>query len=86
MAPQCYCLVVKGELGPRYASAFEGMAVSAHDGVTEITGHITDRSHLQGLLDRIADLGLTLHSLTPIEPESGEGRGAPSSATTSNGT
>ena len=50
MAPQHYRLVVKGELGPRYAAAFEGMAVSAHDGVTDITGQVTDPAHLQGSL------------------------------------
>ena len=55
----------KGELGARYASAFEGMTISAHDGITEITGEIIDPSHLQGLLERIAGLGLTLHSVTP---------------------
>jgi hypothetical protein len=68
-----YRLVVKGELGARYASAFEGMTISAHDGITEITGEIIDPSHLQGLLERIADLGLTLHSLTPLETDNGEG-------------
>ena len=62
-----YRLVVKGELGARYASAFEGMTISAHDGITEITGEIIDPSHLQGLLERIAGLGLTLHSVTPLE-------------------
>jgi hypothetical protein len=83
MAPQHYRLVVKGELGRRYASAFEGMTVSAHDGVTDITGQITDPAHLQGLLDRIACLGLTLHSLAPLEAENvGAGR-APSSPTPS---
>ena len=65
-------LVVKGELGPRYASAFEGMTISAHDGITEISGGITDPSHLQGLLERIADLGLALHSVTPLETENDE--------------
>jgi len=69
MSPQQYRLVVRGELGPRYASAFEGMTVCAHDGVTDITGTVIDPSHLQGLLDRIANLGLTLHSLTPIDSE-----------------
>jgi len=69
MSSQPYRLVVKGELGARYASAFEGMAISAHDGVTEITGRIIDPSHLQGLLERIAGLGLTLHSLAPVDAE-----------------
>jgi hypothetical protein len=79
MAPQHYLLVVKGELGPRYASAFAGMTVFAHDGVTDITGQITDGAHLQGLLDRIAALGLALQSLAPLEAETGEARRAPPS-------
>jgi hypothetical protein len=62
-----YCLVVKGELGPRYASAFEDMTIRAHDGVTEITGEIIDPSHLQGLITRVTSLGLILHSITPLE-------------------
>jgi hypothetical protein len=64
-----YGLVVKGELGPRYASAFKDMTITAHDGVTEITGEIIDPSHLQGLIERVTSLGLTLYSLTPIEAE-----------------
>ena len=67
-----YRLVVKGEVGARYASAFPEMTVSAHDGITEITGEIIDSAHLQGLFDRIAGLGLTLHSLTPLDTDSGE--------------
>ncbi len=66
-----YRLVVQGELGPRYASAFEGMTLRAHDGETDISGPIIDQAHLQGLLERIASLGLTLRSLTPIETKNG---------------
>jgi hypothetical protein len=69
MAPPNYRLVVNGELGPRYASAFDGMTLRAHSGQTEITGPIIDQSHLQGLLERIASLGLALHSLAPLETE-----------------
>jgi len=69
MSQPRYRLVVKGELGPRYASAFDGMTIRAHDGETDITGPIIDQSHLHGLLERIASLGLTLHSLTPLEAE-----------------
>jgi hypothetical protein len=72
-----YRLVVEGELGPRYASAFDGMALAAHDGVTEITGPIIDASHLQGVLERIASLGLTLRSVNPIETEDRHGGRAP---------
>ncbi len=78
-----YRLVVKGELGARYASAFEGMTISAHDGMTEITGGIIDPSHLQGLLERIAGLGLTLHSVTPLDTENGEAAACSPDATKS---
>ena len=71
MSADHYCLVVEGELGARYASAFEGMTISAHDGMTEISGSIIDQSHLQGLLERIASLGLRLRSMAPLDPENG---------------
>ena len=79
MPPHMYRLVVNGELGPRYASAFTGMTVSAASGKTEITGAIIDQSHLQGLLERISDLGLTLYSVTPLDNGNGESgsHGAP---------
>ena len=70
-----YRLVVEGELGPRYASAFEGMTVRAQGGETEIIGPITDSSQLHGLLERIASLGLRLHSVVPLEPENTGSRG-----------
>ena len=72
MPPPRYRIVVEGELGPRYASAFDGMTLRAHDGETAITGPIIDQAHLQGLIARIASLGLTLHSLTPLETENAQ--------------
>ena len=72
MSSQQYSLIVDGELGPRSASAFEGMAISAHDGLTEITGPVVDSSQLLGLLERIAGLGLTLRSLTRLDSQSGQ--------------
>lgn len=69
MSQRHYRLVVEGELGPRYESAFDGMTLSAHDGRTEIMGPIVDPSHLHGLIERITGLGLTLHSLTPLDSE-----------------
>ena len=72
MSTQRYRLVVHGELGPRYASAFEGMTVVAHGGMTEISGEVIDQSHLHGLLGRISDLGLTLYSIAPLDNPNGE--------------
>ena len=77
MSANRYRIVVEGELGPRYATAFHGMTLCAHDGETDITGPITDQSHLQGLIERIAGLGLTLHSLTPLETENTEADARP---------
>jgi len=62
-----YRIVIVGELGPRYRSAFDGMDIHVAGGNTEITGAITDRSHLQGILDRIAALGLTLKSVNALD-------------------
>jgi hypothetical protein len=72
MPPPRYRIVVEGELGPRYASAFDGMTLRAHDGETDITGPIIDQSHLHGLIARIASLGLTLHSLNPLQTENAQ--------------
>jgi hypothetical protein len=69
MAPPRYRLVIEGELGPRYANAFDGMTLRTRDGQTEITGPIIDQSRLLGLLERVAGLGLTLYSLTPVGAE-----------------
>jgi hypothetical protein len=69
MSPQVYRLIIDGEIGPRYASAFEGMTVSSGAGKTEIIGAVIDQSQLQGLLGRISGLGLTLHSVTPMPEE-----------------
>jgi hypothetical protein len=63
-----YRVVVKEELDERYASAFDGMRVDSGDGQTVITGTVTDRSHLHGLLERIDALGLELISVEPERP------------------
>lgn len=65
MAPRRYTIVVEGELGPKYESAFLGMTVGAHDGVTDIQGAVADQAHLRGILDAIAAYNLTLVSVTP---------------------
>jgi hypothetical protein len=64
--PTNYCIVVEGELGPRYAVSFEPMQLVAHDGTTEIVGLIEDDAALQGLIDTVSALGLSLVSVTPI--------------------
>jgi hypothetical protein len=65
--PSDYRIVVEGELGPRYTAAFASMQLDAHDGTTEILGPIKDDAELQGLLDAVAALGLSLVSITPVD-------------------
>jgi hypothetical protein len=64
-----YRITVEGEVSRRYATAFEGMEIRAADGKTEITGPVIDQAQLHGLLSRIADLGLTLRSVTPLDTD-----------------
>jgi hypothetical protein len=74
MSAHLYRVAVVGELGARFASAFEGMTFSAHEGGTEMTGRIIDPSHLQALIERIAGLGLRLQSVTPLNADTGRAR------------
>ncbi len=67
MASREYRLVVKGELSDRMQLAFEGMSLTRGDGTTTLTGTIRDQAELQGVLQRITDLGLTLLDLTAID-------------------
>jgi len=69
MARLRYRIIVEGDCGQRYAQAFDGMKIRAADGATEITGPVVDQSQLRRLLGRIAGLGLTLRSVTPLNTD-----------------
>jgi hypothetical protein len=64
-----YRIVVRAEIGERFAAAFEGMDVRIGEGRTIIMGEVVDQSHLHGILDRINALGLELVSLQPVSEE-----------------
>jgi hypothetical protein len=64
--PTKYEIVVRGELGERFASAFGGMTIHAEGRETHIIGEVVDQSQLHGLLDRIRALGIELISVTPL--------------------
>jgi hypothetical protein len=64
---QRYEIRVKGHLGPRWASRFDGMNLTAEDdGTTVIRGPVVDQAALHGLLQTLRDLGVTLLSLNPL--------------------
>jgi hypothetical protein len=61
-----YQLTVEGELSERAAGMFEGMESSLAGGRTVLTGYVRDQAELQGLLQRVSDLGLTLVSAATV--------------------
>jgi hypothetical protein len=69
MPSRQYRLVVAGELSDPIGHAFPGMALSREEGTTVLEGAVRDQAELQGLLQRVSDLGLTLLSATAIEED-----------------
>jgi hypothetical protein len=70
VAAALYEIVVKGELGPTVACAFDGMRLECHAGQTAIVGHVEDQAQLNGLLRRVADLGLHLVRVEQLPEDS----------------
>jgi hypothetical protein len=64
-----YRLTVEGELSDTLRPAFEGMTLTREEGKTMLVGRVRDQAELQGLLQRVSDLGLTLLSATAIDEE-----------------
>jgi hypothetical protein len=62
-----YEIRVRGHLGSRWASWFDGMNLTAEDdGTTVIRGPVVDQAALHGLLQSLRDLGINLLSLIPL--------------------
>jgi cobyric acid synthase len=64
-----YRIVVRSELGDRYACAFEGMRMEIEAGWTILTGEVKDQTHLYGILRRINGLGLELISVEVLSDD-----------------
>ena len=71
MAVRTYRLTVDGELSDRAVEAFGGMTLTRERGRTILIGPVRDQAELQGHLQRVSDLGLTLLGATPVTSESG---------------
>jgi hypothetical protein len=61
-----YQIVIEGELSDRFGASFADMSVERRAGATTLTGEIRDQAQLQGVIARVADLGLDLRSLAPV--------------------
>jgi hypothetical protein len=66
--PTAYQIRITGQLGSRWADWFEGLTITLDGGDTLITGPVVDQAALHGLLKRVRDLGMTLISVSPVEP------------------
>jgi len=73
--PGCYEIWLQGRLDDRWATWFDGMALTttadpAGDGVlTVVRGPVVDQAALHGLLARLRDIGLPLVSVTRVDPD-----------------
>ena len=62
-----YELVLRGEIGDRFAMFFEDMNLERVEGRTLLTGDVRDQAQLLGVIERIQELGLELVSVNPKE-------------------
>jgi hypothetical protein len=69
MAPLTCTILVTGELDQRFGVAFEGMSLTAADGMTQLTGPLADQAELQGVLRQLFDLGLNVVSFSCVPPQ-----------------
>ncbi len=60
---------VKGQINPHWSQWFDGMNISYVGDDTVLTGTVADQAALYGVLARLRDLGLSLLSVQPAEPE-----------------
>jgi hypothetical protein len=63
--PTLYSIVVKGRLTERLEASFEGITITPGDTTSVLSGPVRDQSHLMGVLQTIASLGLELISVAP---------------------
>jgi len=61
---QTYRITVGGHLDEKWADWFDGLTIAhQEDGSTLLTGPVSDQPALQGLLNKITQLGLVLISV-----------------------
>ena len=67
MRSRTYRLEAEGELSDELGRLFEGMSLRRDHGNTVLMGVVRDQAELHGLLQRFADLGLTILSVVAID-------------------
>ena len=64
-----YEIHVEGRVDRRRSDWFDGMQITGGPDGTTIGGEVADQSALHGLLDRVRDFGLTIVSVTRVDPD-----------------
>ena len=77
--PMHCCITVRGRIAPHWSRWLEELQLSYHssengDEVTELNGTVPDQSALQGVLNRIWNLNLTVLSVKTSAEARGEGQ------------
>jgi hypothetical protein len=82
MVTSSYVIVIEGEVDPACAVEFAPAEVTVGEGRTTVHTEAIDQPGLHGILDRVADLGLTLLSVnttgTAVDTASARGAARPS--------
>jgi hypothetical protein len=68
--PAAYQIRLRGQLGSEWAGWFGGLSITLDaDGNTLLISPAIDQAALHGLLKKVRDLGLSLISINPVEPD-----------------
>ncbi len=67
MRVRTYRFVVEGEVSDRSWCQLDGMSLRYAAGNTVLVGLVRDQAELQGLLQRVSNLGMTLISVEAID-------------------
>ena len=67
-----YALRVDGHLDQHWAAWLGGLVLTREDdGTTSLSAVVVDQAELHGLLTKIRDIGVTLISVTLVDPSEG---------------
>jgi hypothetical protein len=65
-----YKIRIKGHLDDHWSAWFEGLTLTLEDnGNTLLTGPVVDQAALYGILKKVRDVGMSLISVNPVEPD-----------------
>jgi hypothetical protein len=68
-AAKHYRIRVYGRLDEAWSEWFDGLTITYGPSTTTLTGVVADQAALRGVLHRLWDLNLVLHSVQPAELE-----------------